>query len=245
MRPFLRIGLVFAASLAVGCASRRDSHQDHGHAYRPSKELDRQLARMSDPRIAKPASVPGRPVDSKSVATVRQPRSSPSKPTAIHKPTPIVSSTVVPATEAASSVSADAEAMAQAEVVAEEPTTDSSTAQVKSESSEQTVDQSLPSGVRYGHARDYSWIRGRLVRVHTRGGHWELRYADIDESDAYGGKFILNGKLPSNVHEGDTVQISGRVLGEDRWMHGASYRVDSIRTVGSQVAGQADESGAR
>src|SRR5581483_199982 len=58
---------------------------------------------------------------------------------------------------------------------------------------------------RYGHAADYSWLRGEVE--HTRRG-WHLRYASMDESDMHGGSVMLadNGQL-SELKDGDVYVV--------------------------------------
>jgi hypothetical protein len=86
-----------------------------------------------------------------------------------------------------------------------------------------------------GHEHDYSWITGFLYYVHTDGGRWVLRYADLDQVDRYGGSVVLApGTDMANYREGDLVRVHGKVLSEgraSRSLGGALFRVDVIEMV--------------
>jgi hypothetical protein len=86
-----------------------------------------------------------------------------------------------------------------------------------------------------GHEHDYSWITGCLYFVHTDGGRWVLRYAELDQVDRYGGSVVLApGTDMANYREGDLVRVHGAVLGEgraSRSLGGALYRADVIEMV--------------
>jgi hypothetical protein len=89
----------------------------------------------------------------------------------------------------------------------------------------------LPASVKHAHAEDYSWVQGELVRIHARGGFWQVRFASYDQADAYGGKFVVVGDLPSDVKEGDLVRVQGRILGYDPRLNGTEYRVNKMEKV--------------
>lgn len=89
----------------------------------------------------------------------------------------------------------------------------------------------LPANVRHAHAEDYSWVQGELVRIHSRGGFWQVRFASYDQADSYGGKFVVVGDLPSDVKEGDLVRVQGRILGYDPRLNGTEYRVNKMEKV--------------
>lgn len=88
-----------------------------------------------------------------------------------------------------------------------------------------------PPTTTYACADDYSWVQGKLSRVHSRGGHWEIRYADYSRTDEYGGKFILAGQLRDDLREGDILRVWGRVLGHDSALRGTAYRAEQLQVV--------------
>lgn len=81
------------------------------------------------------------------------------------------------------------------------------------------------------HADDYRWIQGRLHWVHVNGGAWVVRYAPLDEVDAYGGSVVLtrNDRLKDH-REGDFVRIEGEILSDRSsvFLGGPLYRVERI-----------------
>lgn len=83
----------------------------------------------------------------------------------------------------------------------------------------------------FAHADDFSWVRGRVMRIHSGGGFWQVRYAGYDESDEYGGNFVLVGQLPKDVQENDLVHIKGRIDGYNSRMHGTEYRIREMSVV--------------
>lgn len=83
----------------------------------------------------------------------------------------------------------------------------------------------------FDHHKDYMWVQGKMIHIYSRGGYWQVRYASYDESDEYGGKFILVGTVPESIKEGDFVRIRGKVLEENRWLSGTEYRIDSIQVL--------------
>lgn len=85
--------------------------------------------------------------------------------------------------------------------------------------------------VEFAHQKDYMWVQGKLIRIYSRGGYWQIRYASYDENDAYGGKFVIVGSVGDDLREGDVVRIRGKVLGENRWLNGTEYRADSMQLV--------------
>lgn len=83
----------------------------------------------------------------------------------------------------------------------------------------------------YANQKDYMWVQGKLIRIYSRGGYWQIRYAAYDASDSYGGKFVLVGTVPEDVREGDYIRVRGKVLGENKWLTGTEYRIDSVQLV--------------
>lgn len=86
---------------------------------------------------------------------------------------------------------------------------------------------------RYGHAPDYTRLKGKLEYSAAR-KQWKLRYVPIDAAgpaDQYGGSVILSG-LPdmSQFHEGDFVSVEGAVgqRADDAKDFAASYQVRQL-----------------
>jgi hypothetical protein len=86
----------------------------------------------------------------------------------------------------------------------------------------------------YGHALDYSWIRGTLDK-HAY-GYMNIRYCDITEEDTHGGKFTLEyDRRLSTYRDGDIVTIEGELVPLDEgtdlshWHPFRTYKIRSIR----------------
>jgi hypothetical protein len=75
---------------------------------------------------------------------------------------------------------------------------------------------------------DFTWIRGRLTHIHSRGGFWQLRYAPHDKPDEFGGAFVLTGNLPSDLKEGDGVTVKGKPAGFSDRYQATVYQVTEI-----------------
>jgi hypothetical protein len=80
---------------------------------------------------------------------------------------------------------------------------------------------------RYGHAPDYTWLRGEVQS--TRRG-WHLRYASMDEADPHGGSVMLadNGQL-SDLKEGEVFVVKGRLQDPDSHASAPVYMVSEVR----------------
>jgi hypothetical protein len=76
----------------------------------------------------------------------------------------------------------------------------------------------LPVGRRkvtgtYGHAADYAWLQGVVERAPA--GGLELRFCDPGTANGYDGRVPLVWSAgASSVHEGDIIQVEGRLLSE-------------------------------
>ena len=88
----------------------------------------------------------------------------------------------------------------------------------------------------YAKSGDYSWIQGRLLRVHSLGGVWQVRYAPHDQADEHGGKFILIGALPDDIREGELVRIEGNILQSGSGNMSSMYQVRALRRLETGVA---------
>jgi hypothetical protein len=85
----------------------------------------------------------------------------------------------------------------------------------------------------FGHAPDYSWLRGRVEFSRLSKG-WRLRYASVDEDDRFGGSVSLaEGIHLQSLKEGDLVEVRGRLA--DPGADGASpfYLVSSLARLGA------------
>lgn len=62
-----------------------------------------------------------------------------------------------------------------------------------------------------GHAADYTWLCGQVQYSRLSKG-WRLRYAGVEETDAYGGSVTLvdDGRL-ANLKDGDVVRVQGHL----------------------------------
>lgn len=95
--------------------------------------------------------------------------------------------------------------------------------------------------LRYGHAPDYSWLRGQLQLGSGRESCWYIRY-DPAGNDPYGGQLLLIGNMPDIFKNGDFVQVRGQfdtsVGPAAPPCGGTPYRFTSIEPVsGSSVPG--------
>lgn len=83
----------------------------------------------------------------------------------------------------------------------------------------------------YGHAADYTWLRGKLEYSHVERA-WKLRYAPIDvENDPYGGSvFLGNDPRLHDLQEGDVVYVEGRTLpgATGAFSPGPRYQINTI-----------------
>lgn len=97
---------------------------------------------------------------------------------------------------------------------------------------------------RYAHASDYSWLTGRLQRVHVPGGEWKIRYAPLSEMDQWGGSMVLAPDVRlDSFSDGDFVRIEGEIL-TDRpslYLSGALYRIRTVEQAGEQPDAIASE----
>ncbi len=111
------------------------------------------------------------------------------------------------------------------------PTTVSAAVPVPTESVKVVRQDDLAMGSGpFGHAADYSWLRGEVQ--HTRKG-WHLRYASLDETDAHGGSVTLNddGKL-SELKDGEVFVVKGRLQDPNSHLSSPTYVVSEIRPAG-------------
>ena len=84
------------------------------------------------------------------------------------------------------------------------------------------------------HAQDYSWVVGRLQRVHSPKHEWKLRYAAIDEQDEWGGSMILAQDAQLDEwNDGDLVYVEGEILTArpSVYLTGPLYRIRAIHPI--------------
>lgn len=89
-----------------------------------------------------------------------------------------------------------------------------------------------PSGSKFGNATDFSWIMGRLRRVHVNGGSWKIRYKPIDEQDRWGGSVVLSDDARiDKFRDGDFVYATGEIIRKrpSVYLAGPLYRISKIR----------------
>lgn len=85
----------------------------------------------------------------------------------------------------------------------------------------------------YGHADDYSWLKGQLQKVHVPGVEWKIRYSPVDQSDQWGGSMVLAPDIRlEDFADQDAVYISGEQLEErpSLYVTGPLYRIREIRS---------------
>jgi len=68
----------------------------------------------------------------------------------------------------------------------------------------------------YGHADDYSWVRGKLEHSQLD-GRWKLRYIPIDgQTDEYGGSVVVSDPaVLSGCERGQFIELRGEVAAAD------------------------------
>lgn len=89
-----------------------------------------------------------------------------------------------------------------------------------------SADKEQHAGSReFAHAKDYSWVQGRLEYRH-RTHEWRVRYEPLWEEDRYGGSLVIqSGDAQKRWREGDWVRLSGTVQ-DSSSAHGPVYQVD-------------------
>lgn len=82
----------------------------------------------------------------------------------------------------------------------------------------------------YGHASDFSWVRGRLIYNPLEGGFWQVRFSTDPESP-YGGRLTLGrDERLASFADGDAALIRGRISPRQAsiFMSGTLYEMTSI-----------------
>ena len=84
----------------------------------------------------------------------------------------------------------------------------------------------------FAHAPDYSWLSGEVQYSRLSRG-WRLRYASVDEVDAYGGSVTLaDDPRLSELKDGEHFRIQGRIVDSEHKNIAPEYKVESILTLG-------------
>src|SRR5262249_17329082 len=78
-----------------------------------------------------------------------------------------------------------------------------------------------------GHAEDYSWLRGEIEYSRLANG-WRLRYASVDDDDAYGGSVTLSGDQLQDLKDGMRVMVKGEMREAESRRSAPTYRVVSF-----------------
>jgi hypothetical protein len=91
----------------------------------------------------------------------------------------------------------------------------------------------------YGHSPDYAWLQGVLDR-HFH-GHFDLRYCDPTQEDAWGGKVCLDDDPRlAGLKDGDVVLVEGEIVRSGgkpvrgAWNHYPRYRIRNLTVIQSK-----------
>ena len=94
--------------------------------------------------------------------------------------------------------------------------------------------RSSVAAARYGHADDYSWLKGQLEYSASQ-RQWKLRYIPIDgATDEHGGSVVLpSSPVLQDLQNGDFVMVRGQLLARNpnSTDFAANYRVNEITAV--------------
>ena len=90
-----------------------------------------------------------------------------------------------------------------------------------------TTGSTAPSG--FAHDADYTHLTGLLQHF---GRTWRLRYAAVDEVDAYGGSVTLESdpRLDS-CRDGEAVHVQGALLEGDNSRSAPRFRINSLEAL--------------
>ncbi len=84
----------------------------------------------------------------------------------------------------------------------------------------------------FGHSSDYRWLLGVVQKINTPVSMTKVRYARLDEQDAWGGSMVLADDIRLDEFEdGDVVYIEGQILADrpSLYVSGPLYRSNVIR----------------
>jgi hypothetical protein len=91
----------------------------------------------------------------------------------------------------------------------------------------------LTASSQFGHAEDYSWVRGQVEYSRLSQG-WRLRYASVDETDPHGGSVTLTGEC--NLHglkDGQYIRVQGHFSNPDDKGLAPAYFADRYEVIDS------------
>lgn len=112
-----------------------------------------------------------------------------------------------------------------------EPVTTSSIATVAMSTAPKPKPSAAAPGSKYGHADDYTWISGQ-VQYSRLSKSWRLRYAPVDQVDAYGGSVTpvwdVDDKQLENLQDGQFIRVQGRMQDVEAKTPAPRYRVSSV-----------------
>ena len=94
-----------------------------------------------------------------------------------------------------------------------------------------------PDDPAFGHASDYSWLIGKIHRVHVSGGTWKIRYAPLDEQDRWGRSVVLaEDARIDKFADGDFLYAEGEIIVNRPtiYLTGPLYRISTIRKLTDQ-----------
>ena len=84
----------------------------------------------------------------------------------------------------------------------------------------------------FGHSSDYRWLLGVVQKINTPVALTKVRYARLDEQDAWGGSMVLSEDVRLDEFEdGDVIYIEGQILADrpSLYVSGPLYRANVIR----------------
>ena len=91
----------------------------------------------------------------------------------------------------------------------------------------------------YGHARDYSWVQGKLVWNGVEGGHWQIYYMEKKapglRAEKYRGHFTLGRPVQlKGFKHGEWVRITGKPqpMMCSSYMTGTLYKIKTVKRLG-------------
>jgi hypothetical protein len=89
----------------------------------------------------------------------------------------------------------------------------------------------ITSSSSFCRAPDYSWLSGQITQTRLGKG-WRLRYAWVDEDDAYGGSVSLidDPNLPA-FKDGQMIRVTGHLVDAQCRGGAPAYRVETVESI--------------
>ena len=94
-----------------------------------------------------------------------------------------------------------------------------------------------PDDLTFDHASDYSWLIGKIHRVHITGGTWKICYSPLNQKDRWGGSVVLaEDARIDKFADGDFLYAEGEIIVNRPMIHltGPLYRISTIRKLTDQ-----------